>query len=146
MIIYSVYEIRIQYTNFFKRYRTETIFRNWKRAITPIIIGDFTLNQTWSIFYDYISVYKIWLQYTNLFKRYWTETIFVWEVRTYRRDTIWWGHHNESWQCTLCTRSWTEAFYQVHFGDNSIQIVIWGGKSAVLRAEISFYGDASAEP
>ena len=31
-------------------------------------------------------------------------------------------------------------------GDNCIQIVIWGGKSAVLRSEISFYGDASAEP
>ena len=31
-------------------------------------------------------------------------------------------------------------------GDNCIKFGIWGGKSAVLRSEISFYGDASAEP
>ena len=31
--------------------------------------ADFTLNQTWPIFYDYIHVpvYKTWIQYTNLF-------------------------------------------------------------------------------
>ena len=28
----------------------------------------------------------------------------------------------------------------------AFKFVIWGGKSAVLRSEISFYGDASAEP
>ena len=40
---------------------------------------DFTLNQTWPIFYDYIPLYKIWIQYTNPFKRYRREThFFVW--------------------------------------------------------------------
>ena len=51
---------------------------SWKRAITLIIIGRFTLNQTWPtcIFCDYIPMYKIWIQYTNLFKKYWKEIIF----------------------------------------------------------------------
>ena len=43
---------------------------------------DFTLNQTWPTFYDYISMYKISIQYTNPFKRYRTETKSV----TYRTD------------------------------------------------------------
>ena len=30
---------------------------------------DFTLNQTWPIFYNYEPVYKIWIQYTNLYKK-----------------------------------------------------------------------------
>ena len=37
---------------------------------------DFTLNQTWPIFYNYMLVYKIWIQFTNLFKSYGAETIF----------------------------------------------------------------------
>ena len=37
---------------------------------------DFTLNQTWPIFYNYMLVYKIWIQFTNLFKCYGMETIF----------------------------------------------------------------------
>ena len=36
-----VYKISNQYINLFKSYRTETIFRSWKRAITPKIIGGF---------------------------------------------------------------------------------------------------------
>ena len=31
-------------------------------------------------------------------------------------------------------------------GITAFKFGIWGGKSAVLRSEISFYGDASAEP
>ena len=44
---------------------------------TNCISLDFTLNLTWTTFYDYIPVYKISVQYTNLFKRYHTETICV---------------------------------------------------------------------
>ena len=47
---------------------------SWKRAITLIILMDFTLIRTWPIFYEYIPVYKIWIQYTDLSKM---ETIFV---------------------------------------------------------------------
>ena len=125
-----MYEIWIQLTNVFKRYRPETIFHSEikghnsdnnrcilsvieldlyfmiiylcmkyesnspmyskdiarkpffvprSRAITLIIIVDFTCNQTWPVFYYYIPVYEIWIQLTNVFKRYRPETIF----RTY---------------------------------------------------------------
>ena len=43
---------------------------------------EFTLNQTWPTFYDYIPVYNISIQYTNPFKRYRTETKSV----MYRTD------------------------------------------------------------
>ena len=46
----------------------------WKKKLKKL--ADFTLNQTWPIFYDYIPVYKIWIQYTNLFKKYWKQNIF----------------------------------------------------------------------
>ena len=72
-----LYKIWIQYTNLFKRYRTETIFLKLKKGhnsynnwwILPLIEPDL-------YFYDYLHVYKIWIQYTNLFKRYPKETIF----------------------------------------------------------------------
>ena len=69
-----MYKISIQYTNPFKRYHTETIFQSWK--FFKVEKGhnsqnvDFTLNQTWPTFYDYIPVYKISIQYTNPLKRY----------------------------------------------------------------------------
>ena len=62
---------------FFKKYRKENIFWRWKRAITPKIIGGFTLNRTSPTFYDYIPVYKISIQHINLFNRYLTKTICV---------------------------------------------------------------------
>ena len=34
---------------------------------------------------------------------------------------------------------------EMNLGITVFKIVIWRGKSAVLRSEISFYGDASAE-
>ena len=71
-----MYKISIQYTNPFKRYRTETIFQSWKffKVEKGHNFQNFTLNQTWPTFYDYIPVCKISIQYTNPFKRYRTET------------------------------------------------------------------------
>ena len=68
-----MYKIWIQYTNLFKRYWTETIFQSWKRAITPIIIGEFY--PKWNL--TYISWLYIWIQNAYLFKSNRMETIFV---------------------------------------------------------------------
>ena len=34
----------------------------------------------------------------------------------------------------------------INYGITAFKSVIWGGKSAVLRSEISFYSDTPAEP
>ena len=51
---------------------------------------DFTHNQTWPVFYDYIPVYEIWIQYMTVFKRYRPETIFHSEIKGHNSDNNWW--------------------------------------------------------
>ena len=91
-----LYKISSQYTNLFKRYRTETICVPYETdertdsggSICPTlsiengggiiyIIGGFYPKSNLTSLYDYIPLYKISIQYTNLFKRYRTETICV---------------------------------------------------------------------
>ena len=88
-------KIWIQYTNPFKSYGMETIFQNWKRAITPKIIGGFYPKSNLTTFYDYIPVHIIWIQYTDLCKRYRTETIFQsWKFSKSKK-----GHNSQNNWC-----------------------------------------------
>ena len=95
------FKIKRQAKNIFPRdvERTVIFLRDIERKVfyklTKSVV-DFALNQTWSIFYDYIPVYKIWIQYTDLFNRYRTEFFFVRDVWTYG---TYWRTYGQRWYC-----------------------------------------------
>ena len=87
--LYLVYEIWIQFTYVFKRYRPETIFQSEIKGHNSDN-NRWILYGTWPVFNDYIPVYEIWIQCTNVIKRYRPETIFHSEIKGHNSDNNRW--------------------------------------------------------